>query len=237
MIALDILKTGALRLGIELSEHQLAQFQKYMDMLLYFNQNMNLTAITDEEEVQVKHFLDSITPLITDIPEGTSLIDIGAGAGFPSLPLKIARPDLRVTMLDSLNKRVGFLNEVIAALGLNGIGAVHLRAEDGGRGALRESFDTAVARAVADLAVLAEYALPFVKVGGRFIAMKGTDPEEEINGAKAAIKAMGGKIEEVKSVYLTEGELNHTLCVIRKIEKTPSKYPRKAGKPSKEPIK
>ncbi|MCH5187216.1 MAG: 16S rRNA (guanine(527)-N(7))-methyltransferase RsmG [Oscillospiraceae bacterium] len=235
---MEKLKTGAENMGISLDDTQLDRFEKYMDMLLNRNKVMNLTAITEKDEIISRHFLDSVTPLMTDkFPPGASVIDIGAGAGFPSLPLKIARPDLCVTMLDSLNKRVGFLNDVILSLGLENIEAVHMRAEDGGHSELRESFDVAVARAVADLSVLAEYALPFVKVGGCFIAMKGGDPEEEIGGAKAAIKALGGRIEAVKEVHIDEGGLDHTLCIINKIGRTPSKYPRKAGKPAKEPIK
>lgn len=233
-----LLKESAEKFNIILDEKQLEQFKKYMKMLVSCNEKMNLTAITEKNEVLLKHFLDSMTLISSGkLKNGATLIDIGAGAGFPSLPVKIARPDLKVTMLDSLNKRVNFLSDVITELGLSGIEALHSRAEDGGRSGFRESFDIATARAVADLAVLAEYALPFIKVGGYFIAMKGTAPEEEINGAKQSIKVMGGKIEEVKEIHIDEGNLNHTLVIIKKTEKTPSKYPRKAGKPTKEPIK
>ena len=235
---MERLKSGAEKLGIHLDDLKLRQFQEYMDLLLEWNEKMNLTAITEKDEIISKHFLDSITLLCSEkVNGGMSLVDIGAGAGFPSMPVKIARPDLKITMLDSLNKRIDFLNEVVSSLGLNEIQAIHSRAEDGARTVLRESFDIATARAVADLAVLAEYALPFVKVGGYFIAMKGTAPEEEINSAKPAIKAMGGRIEEVKEVFIEDGQLNHTLVIIKKLEKTPSKYPRKAGKPAKDPIK
>ncbi len=235
---MDKLKNGAEKLGISLSENQLHQFERYMELLLSYNEKMNLTAITEKDGIISKHFIDSMSLILSDrLRNGASVIDIGAGAGFPSLPIKIARPDLDVTMLDSLNKRVGFLNEVISALGLNDVKAVHMRAEDGARTELRECFDFACARAVADLAVLAEYALPYVKVGGYFTAMKGTAPEEEINGAKKAIKALGGRIEEVKEIYIEDGELKHTLVIIKKVEKTSSKYPRKAGKPVKDPIK
>lgn len=228
---------GAAGMGIALSGAQAALFADYTALLLEKNKVMNLTAITDPDEMLTRHYLDSLSPLMTGVfAEGSKVVDIGAGAGFPSLPLKIARPDLAVTMLDSLNKRVGFLGEAIDALGLDGITAVHMRAEDGGRGPMRESFDVAVARAVADLAVLAEYALPFVRLGGRFIAMKGGEPEEETASAMAAIKTLGGKLAEVKKVEIG-GELLHSLCVIEKIGKTPSEYPRKAGKPAKEPIK
>lgn len=235
---MEKLKTGAERLGITLDDIKLRQFEGYMTILLDWNERINLTAITEKDEIISKHFLDSVTLLCSEkLKDPVTLIDIGAGAGFPSIPVKIARPDLKVTMLDSLNKRIDFLNEVISRLELKDIRAIHSRAEDGARTQLRESFDIATARAVADLAVLAEYALPFVKVDGYFIAMKGTAPEEEINSAKPAIKAMGGKIEAVKEIFIEEGQLEHTLVIIKKTEKTPSKYPRKAGKPSKDPIK
>lgn len=232
------LESGAARLGLALGAEQLRAFELYERLLLAANEKMNLTAITDPEEVRVKHFLDSLTPLVTGLfAAGASVADVGAGAGFPSLPLKIARPDLKVTMLDSLKKRVDFLNETVAVLSLSGIRAVHTRAEDGARTALRESFDIVVARAVADLSVLAEYALPFARVGGFFIAMKGPCPEREAASAAAAIKAVGGRLREIRSVALGDDGPVHSLCVIEKIEKTPSKYPRKAGKPAKEPIR
>ncbi len=232
------LKNAAEKFNIELSDAQLEMFRRYMELLVEYNEKVNLTAITDKSGILIKHFLDSVTLILSEkLKNGASLIDIGAGAGFPSLPLKIARPGLKVTMLDSLAKRVDFLRLVISELGLTEIEAIHSRAEDGARNAMRESYDIATARAVADLAVLAEYALPFVKVGGYFIAMKGSTPEEEINGAKSAIKAMGGRIEQVKEIFIENGGLNHSLVIIKKIAKTPSKYPRKAGKPAKEPIK
>lgn len=233
-----LLKNEAENFGIGLSEGQLAQFKKYKRLLLEYNEKFNLTAITDDEGIELKHFLDSLTLLTANrLGKGASVTDIGAGAGFPSVPLKIARPDLKITMLDSLSKRVDFLNTVASELELEKTEVLHIRAEDAGRGWLRESFDAAVARAVADLSVLAEYALPLVKVGGCFIAMKGSSPEDEINSAKPAIKAMGGRIEEVKEVYIPRADLHHTLVIIKKEAKTPSKYPRKAGKPAKEPIK
>ena len=233
---MERLKTAAEKLGISLDGRQTAQFETYMELLLEWNEKFNLTAITEKDEIISKHFLDSLTLLLSDrLPEGARLIDIGAGAGFPSVPVKIARPDLRVTMLDSLGKRVDFLNEVSARLGLENIRAVHCRAEDGSRTELRESFDVATARAVANLSVLAEYALPFVKVGGYFLAMKGSAPEEEINAAKPAIRTMGGKIEEVREISF-DG-LGRSLIIVKKTARTPSKYPRKAGKPSKDPIK
>ena len=233
---MDLIKEAG-KFNIEITENQLENLVKYEEILLKYNEVMNLTAITDHEEILEKHFLDSITLCLSEkLTEGCSLIDIGAGAGFPSVPIKIVREDINLTMLDSLNKRINFLNTVVDKLGLKNAKALHFRAEEGGKNKdLREKFDVATARAVADLAVLSEYAIPFVKQGGYFIAMKGSTPEEEINGAKRAIKEMGGRIEEVKEVVLPSG-INHSLVIIKKIESTPSKYPRKAGKPSKEPI-
>ncbi len=233
---MDLIKEAA-KFNIEITPLQEENLSKYEKMMLEYNEFMNLTAITDHEEVQEKHFLDSITLISSGkLTEGCSLIDIGAGAGFPSVPVKVVREDINLTMLDSLNKRINFLNDVIEKVGLKNAKALHFRAEEGGKNKeLREKFDVATARAVADLAVLSEYALPFVKVGGYFVAMKGNDPEEEINNAKKAIKEMGGQIEEVKEVVLPS-EIKHCLVIVRKISQTPSKYPRKAGKPSKEPI-
>ena len=233
---MDLIKEAA-NLNIEISEKADKMLENYGKMLLKYNEFMNLTAITDPEEVKEKHFLDSATLLLCEkLEKGMSLIDIGAGAGFPSMPVKIIREDLDVTMLDSLNKRINFLNDVISELGLKNIKAVHQRAEDAGKNkALREKFDIATARAVADLAVLAEYALPFVKIGGYFVAMKGNAPEIEINGAKKAIKEMGGEIESVKEITLPSG-INHCLVIIKKTANTPAKYPRKAGTPTKSPI-
>ena len=231
------LKEESLKLGIHLDPHSEEKFDKYRELLTEYNKVMNLTAIVEREEIEEKHFLDSVTlQLSGKLFEGCSLIDIGAGAGFPSLPIKISRNDIDVTMLDSLNKRVGFLNVVIDELGLKGIKAVHARAEEAGKNKdYREKFDIATARAVADLSVLAEYALPFVKVGGFFVAMKGTAPSDEVNRAKAAIKKLGGAVREVKEITLPS-EINHTLVIIEKVSNTPNAYPRKAGKPAKEPL-
>ena len=232
------LKEEALKFGIELDDEMINQFDEYANLLVEYNKVMNLTAITEKNEIDEKHFLDSTTLLLSNkLKENAKMIDIGAGAGFPSLPVKIARKDIDVVMLDSLNKRIGFLNTVIGKLGLEKIKAVHLRAEEGGRiKEYRENFDIATARAVADLAVLSEYALPFVKVGGFFVALKGNSPSDEVNNAKPAIKKLGGQVREVKEITLPSG-INHTLVVIEKVEKTPSAYPRKAGKPAKEPLK
>lgn len=233
---MDLIKESA-KFGIEVSENANENLEKYAQMMLRYNEFMNLTAITEPDEIREKHFLDSITLLLSEkITEGCSLIDIGAGAGFPSIPVKIVREDICLTMLDSLNKRINFLNDVVAEIGLNNAKAIHMRAEEGGKNKeLREKFDVATARAVADLSVLSEYALPFVKVGGYFVAMKGNAPKEELEGAKKAIREMGGEVESVKEVALPSG-INHSLVIIRKVVQTPSKYPRKAGTPSKAPI-
>ena len=198
--------------------------------------NKNLSD-SEKEEIEEKHFVDSVSAVLSErLHNNCTLIDIGAGAGFPSLPIKIVRKDIDVTMLDSLNKRINFLNSAINELHLEKIRAIHMRAEDGGRKAeLREKFDVAVARAVADLSVLAEYALPFVKKGGYFIAMKGPSVDEELDKAKNAIKLLGGKTREVKKIKLPSG-IEHSLVIIEKTDSTPSKYPRKAGKPVKEPL-
>lgn len=233
---MDLIKEAS-KLNIEISEKANENFCEYSKLLLHYNEFMNLTAITDPDEVKEKHFLDSVTLILSErLNKNATLIDIGAGAGFPSLPVKIVREDIDVTMLDALNKRINFLEEVINKLQLKNIRALHFRAEDAGKKEeLREKFDIATARAVADLAVLAEYALPFVKVGGYFIAMKGNAPEEEINNAKKAIREMGGEIESVKEIMLPSG-INHCLVIIRKVINTPAKYPRKAGTPTKKPI-
>ncbi|MBR5536090.1 MAG: 16S rRNA (guanine(527)-N(7))-methyltransferase RsmG [Clostridia bacterium] len=235
---MEILKEEAEKFNIEITKSMMEKFQIYQDMLLEYNSFMNLTAITDPYEVKIKHFLDSITLLgERKLKQGANVIDIGAGAGFPSLPNAIVRDDVNFTMLDSLGKRVNFLNAVVEKLELKNAKAVHMRAEDGGRDkSMREKYDVAVARAVADLSVLSEYALPFVKEGGYFLAMKGTAPQEEIERAKKAIKTLGGQIERVNEIKIEPLELNHTIVVIKKIGKTPSLYPRKAGTPSKNPL-
>lgn len=233
---MDLIKEAA-KFNIVITPQMNNEFEEYSKMMLHYNEFMNLTAITELDEIKEKHFLDSVTLVTSDkLSPECSMIDIGAGAGFPSIPVKIVRKDIKLTMLDSLSKRINFLNDVIDKIGLKDARAIHFRAEDAGKDkSLRENFDVATARAVADLAVLAEYALPFVKVGGYFVAMKGTAPDEELENAKKAIKEMGGKTQEVKEILLPSG-IKHSLIIIEKIASTPSKYPRKAGKPSKEPI-
>ena len=230
--------------GIALSAEQNAAFLLYADLLEKKNAVMNLTAITDFKDVVHKHFLDSCAAarLPWFPPEGKeiSLIDVGSGAGFPGIPLKILYPELKVTLLDSLQKRVNFLNEVIEALRLNGIRAVHARAEDGARQQdLRERFDVAVSRAVAALSVLAEYCLPYVKIGGSFLSYKGSGAEAETEAARGAVRRLGGEIAELTVFELpgADGEkLGRSLIRIAKTAATPKKYPRKAGTASKSPL-
>jgi len=245
---LEQLRTYAKELNIELSDLQLAQFRKYYDLLLEWNSFMNLTSITEYDEVLKKHFIDSIslikaadTDLIREaLLKGAevSLLDVGCGAGFPSIPLKIAFPNLKVTMLDSLNKRIKFLNEVIGALELENIEALHGRAEDFAKpGLLREKFDICVSRAVANLSTLSEYCIPYVKKDGVFVAYKSEEFKKERENAGKAISVLGGEIEEVYEYTLPCTEFFRCLCVVRKKKNTPSKYPRKAGLPGKEPLK
>lgn len=226
------------KIDVKLDEKQIGQFMAYKDLLLEWNEKMNLTAITDEREIMLKHFADCLMLCPeTDALGGKTVIDVGTGAGFPGVPLKIVRPELEVTLLDSLNKRITFLNEVVSGLGLEKVKCLHLRAEDGGADKnLREKFDLCVSRAVADLSVLSEYCLPFVKVGGYFISMKGPDVSEEIERAKKAVKILGGSIEEIKKTAIPGTDIVHSLVIIKKAKPTPPKYPRKAGKAKKEPI-
>ena len=221
--------------GFELTARQLEQFDQYAQFLVEYNEKVNLTAITDPEGIEVKHFLDSLMLLkAVELPEGASVIDVGTGAGFPSVPAKIVRDDLRLTLLDGLNKRIVFLGELSRRLGQENT-ALHARAEEAARGELREQFDLATARAVADLRVLAEYCLPFVKVGGCFAALKGGDIEEELDEAKYAVRQLGGKVESVEKFDLPGG-LSRSIVVIRKVKPTPAKFPRPSGKIKKNPL-
>lgn len=229
-------------LHITLSDTQIEQFLTYYEMLIEKNRAVNLTAITDFDEVLKKHFVDSLSlvkacDLVHNDTE-ISLIDIGTGAGFPGIPLKIAFPNLNITLMDSLNKRVDFLNEIIYTLGFNQINAIHGRAEDYAKPEqLREKYDLCVSRAVANLSVLAEYCLPYVKVGGKFISYKSEKVTEEINDAEYAIGVLGGKIEEQIAFTLPDSDIYRNLVVIEKVSETPLKYPRKAGTANKKPLK
>lgn len=212
-------------------------FEKYKTILLEWNQKMNLTRITDEEEIYIKHFLDSLTLFKLKFFHGKQkVLDIGSGAGFPGIPLKIYNSDLDITLVDSLQKRITFLNEVISELDLNDIVAIHGRAEEMGRDKnYREQFDICTSRAVASLNTLCEYSLPFVKVGGHFISMKGSAYKEELSDAEKAIKILGGELEDVLEVKLP-GDITHSIIVIKKTSKTKDKYPRGGGKPRKTPL-
>lgn len=224
----------------DLSDEKYNKFQKYMNLLIEWNKNINLTAITDKDEIELKHFVDSLT-INKYISDNSKVIDVGTGAGFPGIPLKIYNESLDITLLDSLNKRINFLNHVIEELNLNKIKAVHSRAEDAAKNPdYREKFDVATSRAVANLSTLVEYLLPFVRVNGICICMKGPNVEEELGRAKKAIEVLGGRIEQVDNFKLvadgSENDLERNIIIIRKVRKCSNKYPRKAGMPSKEPI-
>lgn len=216
---------------ITLTENQYEQFQKYFELLVEWNEKMNLTAITDESGVALKHFADSLSLLnFVDIPQNSSLADVGTGAGFPGVVLKIARPDIKLTLIDSLNKRLVFLGEVCAQLGIEAE-LIHSRAEDGARDEkLRENFDFVASRAVARMNVLSEYCLPYVKVGGAFCAMKGAQANEEFKESLNAINTLGGKLENKYFFELPENGGERAIAVVRKVKNTPQKYPRQSGK-------
>lgn len=225
-------------LKMELSKEQLNQFQKYYNMLVEWNKVMNLTAITEFDEVLRKHFADSLSIVrVMDFKKINTMIDIGTGAGFPGIPLKIAFPHLNIVLLDSLNKRLKFLNAVIDETGLTEICTIHGRAEDFARQKdYREQFDLCVSRAVANLSTLSEYCIPYVKVDGMFISYKSGDVEDELIKSEKAVKTLGGKIIQVDKFELPGSEDRRSLVCIQKIKNTQKKYPRKAGLPSKEPI-
>lgn len=234
----EMLLEGCRKLDVEIKEEQLLQLIQYKDTLLEWNQKMNLTAIEEPREIIIKHFLDSITCLkVSQLTGEGTLIDVGTGAGFPGIPLKVLLPNVEVTLLDALNKRIGFLKEVVNQLQLEKVNFIHGRAEDFGQNnSFREQYDFSVARAVASLNVLSEYCLPFVKPGGYFICQKGPQLELELKEAKKALSVLGGEVVEEMTVQLPFSDIHHRIVVIKKIKQTPTKYPRKAGKPSKEPI-
>lgn len=221
-------------IGIEISQENAKQFYKYMKLLLEWNEKMNLTAITDPEEIILKHFVDSLT-IMPYLSNANTILDVGTGAGFPGLPLKILEDNKEFTLLDSLNKRIIFLQNVISELELKNVQAIHGRAEEY-ISQKRESYDIVTSRAVAKLNVLIEYMLPFVKVGGRCICMKSFEIEEELKEAKKAIEILGGEIEKIDEITLPNTDIKRKIVVIKKVKNTLSKYPRKAGTPAKEPI-
>ncbi|MDP4084672.1 MAG: 16S rRNA (guanine(527)-N(7))-methyltransferase RsmG [Bacillota bacterium] len=224
--------------GVQLSSLQLQQFEKYYEVLVEWNEKMNLTAITEKEDVYLKHFFDSISAAFYfDLSKPLQLCDVGAGAGFPSIPLKIAFPDLHITIVDSLNKRITFLNHLANVLGLENVQFIHDRAETFGVNPRhRESYDVVMARAVAKLSVLSELCLPLVKVGGHFIAMKASHAKEELEFGQKAISVLGGRVEKSFVFTLPIEDSERNILVIEKVKQTPKKYPRKPGTPNKMPI-
>lgn len=230
------MKENLKKIKIELSEEQINQFYNYMNILIEWNKFMNLTNITEPSEIIQKHFIDSLTAL-KDIRENDAVIDVGTGAGFPGIPIKIAYPKTKITLLDSLNKRIKFLNEVIERLNLDDINTIHGRAEELAHNEKhREKYDIAIARAVAPLNVLSEYLLPFVKINGYAICMKGTKGKVEAEEGTRAIKVLGGELISIREFDLPSTEIGRTIIEIKKNKLTEKKYPRKAGTPSKEPL-
>ena len=236
---MERLRKKAMQMGIVLDDTQISQFQTYFEMLIEKNKVMNLTAITEKEEVIDKHFADSLAFAQTGLEtSGKRVLDLGTGAGFPGIPLKIAFPEMEVLLLDSLNKRVRFLQDVIRELNLQGIDAVHGRAEDFAKQkAYRENFDYVVSRAVANMAVLSEYCLPYVSVEGYFLPYKSGDIQREIDESRKAVKILGGSVEDVVSFEIPGTDIHRTILKIRKKTAAPKRFPRKAGLPSKEPIR
>ena len=224
------------KFNIYINNDQIQKFQRYKELLLEWNEKINLTAITDEEEIILKHFVDSLT-VLKYINENDKIIDVGTGAGFPGIPIAIMMPNVKITLLDSINKRINFLNEVIKELDLKNVETIHSRSEDCGKDILyREKFDISIARAVANLSTLSEYLLPFVKIGGKMICMKGSEIEEELKNAQYAIKVLGGKIISRDEFTLPESDIKRNIIIVEKEQYTPKMYPRKAGLPAKEPI-
>ena len=220
----------------KLDDKKIEQFKNYLDLLVLWNEKMNLTAITDKEQIVLKHFVDSLT-ISNLINDNSKVVDIGTGAGFPGIPIKIYNETLNVTLVDSLNKRIMFLDEVIEKLGLQNIRAIHSRAEDFAHiKGERESYDYAVSRAVANLSVLYEYLLPLIKVGGECICMKGPNIDEELDCSQNALKILGGKIEKIEKLTLPNSDIVRNIIVVKKIKNTDLKYPRKAGIPAKKPL-
>jgi 16S rRNA (guanine527-N7)-methyltransferase len=237
-VLIETLSGGAAELGISLTEKQLEQFEKFYHLLVETNKNLNLTAIVDEKDAAIKHFIDSLTCLhIMPLKRGTRILDVGAGAGFPGIPLLICCPGLNITMIEAAAKKVSFLKQAIKDLRLENIEAVHARAEDFGRNRNhREKYDVVVSRAVAALAVLAEYCLPPLRVGGVFVAMKGPKLQEEIKAAEKALVVLGGEIRKIVAVKLPFTGDERKLVLIGKIKATPGTYPRRAGVPAKNPL-
>ncbi len=234
----NLLYQSCKEMGIVLNSTQIQQFMLYQKLLLEWNKNINLTAITEEREIILKHFVDcvSVVPHIA-MTEATSVIDVGTGAGFPGIPIKIVCPSISLTLLDSLQKRVVFLNEVVTKLSLQNVNCIHERAECAAKeNHYRQQYDYCVSRAVANMNVLLEYCLPFVKIGGIFVALKGRDAQKEVEQSQKAIELLGGELIEIKQIEIPHTDLEHKIVLIKKVAQTPQKYPRKAGKPVKNPI-
>ena len=232
----DLMIDYGKEMNIVFTEEQLQNFYQYMNLLIEWNEKINLTAIVEPKEIILKHFIDSLT-IIKYIEPNKTIIDIGTGAGFPGIPIKIVRPDLKVTLLDSLNKRINFLNEVIKSLELENISAVHARIEEYAKNKqYRENYGIATSRAVANLTTLSEYMLPMIKVKGMAICMKGSDVNEEISKSKNSINILGGEISKIEDFTLPKSDYKRNLILIEKARQTPGKYPRKPGIPSKEPL-
>lgn len=224
------------QINIVFKEEQIRKFYTYMNLLIEWNNKINLTAITEPNEIIIKHFIDSLT-ILKYFEDKETVIDVGTGAGFPGIPIKIMKENVKVTLLDSLNKRINFLNEVIEQLELENIETIHSRIEDFGRNKKnRERFDIVTSRAVANLTTLSEYMVPLTKIGGKCICMKGVNVEEEIAKSKNAIKILGGEIVKIEKLKLPEEKSDRNIIIINKQKNTPAKYPRKAGTPSREPI-
>lgn len=239
MSAYDLMIQYAEKFKINIDEEKLDKFKKYKALIKEWNEKINLTAITDEDDIIKKHFIDSISVLESNvIKNGMEIIDIGTGAGFPGIPLKIILPDSKILLVDSLNKRVNFLNEVIRMLELHGIEAIHGRAEEvAKKPEYREKFNIVVSRAVANMTVLSEYCIPFAKIGGYFIAMKGPSSENEIEESKHAISILGGKIKNVVETRMLQSDMNHRLVIVEKVKSTMNKYPRNYGQIEKKPLR
>ncbi|MDQ0151108.1 16S rRNA (guanine(527)-N(7))-methyltransferase RsmG [Eubacterium multiforme] len=235
----NLMKTAADEVNIEFNEDMYNKFIKYMKLVQEWNEKINLTAITEDEEFIKKHFIDCIKAFKSDeLKNAKTVIDVGTGAGFPGLPIAILRDNIQVTLLDSLNKRINFLNIVVRDLGLKNVTTIHSRAEDGARNKeLREKFDVATSRAVANMAVLSEFCLPYVKVSGYFVALKGPAIEEELENSKRALDVLGGSLLRVDKTLIEDTDLNHNIVVVKKIKGCPKTYPRKAGTVAKKPIK
>ncbi|WP_102399235.1 16S rRNA (guanine(527)-N(7))-methyltransferase RsmG [Haloimpatiens massiliensis] len=235
----DILNSAALKEGLEFSQEKYNKFILYKDMIKEWNEKINLTAITEDEEIIKKHFIDSFKIFkFEKLKECKKIIDVGTGAGFPGIPMKIVKDDLEITLLDSLKKRITFLDEVVNNLSLNSVETLHGRAEDFAKDKkYREQYDAVVSRAVANMTVLSELCIPFVRKGGYFVALKGPAITQELEEAQKAIKVLGGKIQQIIEVDIEGSDLRHNLVVVKKVKDTPKGYPRKAGTVSKNPLK